>query len=333
MEKKVFLSIFSFATFLLLFGSMLFVSCTHNKMNLIPDVSLMSTKVEMRNGMVAFPSKEVFVKEMQYLSENQDKLGAWEAQFNGFTSMRSVYNQQMEVLNNYENANTRLSSDTVNLDSFLYQNRHLLTTKGQGEEKEIVRHVDDELLATVVNQIGMVQIADSVYKITYDSVRVAIASNATSLLNGRSSNLNVQFQHYKTVQRMIGESSCIQSYTYGGKNRRMIGGITSVNVGIYTSIGVAVKHQVQGRLGVWWRNKAKKLRIQGTISYNLTITPTNIANRTIDTGWSEDDGREGITLLNSVIIQNSYRIRSSNMTYSCQGDDSNYRSCNKTYAE
>lgn len=112
----------------------------------------LESEVSVVSGHIRFKNMTAFTNTVRLLQKGSD-YDAWESQFQGYTSMRRAYTE----------VSTRYSDKEFDRKELLsYQN--VVTARETPTGASFERVLCDNLLATVVNRDGVVQIGDSLYQ-------------------------------------------------------------------------------------------------------------------------------------------------------------------------
>ncbi|AXT61451.1 hypothetical protein D1816_14190 [Aquimarina sp. AD10] len=318
---------------LLLFISLavvgIFYSC--NREELEQDSGTIQ-KIEVNEGTLTFETQASFENTIEYLMKNQSNLDQWESQFSTFVSMRTAFENISE--NDIETMSKNNSnSGFENLVTF---------TEADGEI-EARMNIDDLVLATIVNEEGLVQVGASAYKIRYNKLYKVDKSNLDILKsiddlemkNSLKSN-NIEsfsvthnyFQFDAGELQTKADRDCTKRY-WKKKRKRLKGEQWTTNIGpFYSGAGARTKHQKRSAR-IWWRNKTQRLRLRlnGTYTQYFNGIPSPPINVNEDSGWRTDDGREAYTFDFCVNANCSFQINSLSSIHECTCDDGNYERC------
>ena len=298
-----------------------------------------SGEITAQAGILRFPSVQSFDETVSELRRQWRSRDAWERQWPEFTSMRAAFNGLTEA----EQERIGSMNDLSGYEGFL-------AIVGSGEDKEAVTVVEDEALATVLNEDGLVIIENAAFK--YGRYRVV---KATSYDESRLSELGryeesvpaegIEVMPFEQPTRRIFESqptiapetiggSCLNDYWHGGRlccMKRVVG-----EIGYYFQLSgffrVTGKHQ-RRTSGVWWRDAAPLLRVAATGSittcglFNGCSTgPINLSQEEADSGHIEFDINFG-----AVDTPSSDSVHELKITASATSDDYQYRECSMAW--
>ncbi len=246
---------------------------------------------QVKDGMLYFKTRADFDAVADYLIDSQedDGLDEFEVKLSPFRSLRTEFD---ELINQFQ------YSDNDSL--------------------EVDRIVEDPVFETLLNQEGMIQIADTIYQVTRDYVYSAHINHALiprkagsdmgqSVLRGSQVTLSstIPLVKYKIDRApyvpanpgknmdVMGRGECYVSFnTPGTKYRyRMKGSIWINNWGIYRSAGTELESQKIRRRGLrrWRHHRVNKIEISGTFSSKEEgATHTS----TISVGWIKYNAEE-----------------------------------------
>jgi len=221
----------------------------------------------VQNDRLYFESKSDFDSFMDHLIDNQDQsyLDEVERSINNFVSLRTV------------------------TDGFLSKN---LDEEFIGNQ-EAVRIVEDPVFESVLNQAAEIQIADSIYRVTYGYVYSVAAGNAEllsdiqlspSFSSKQSSDPTVRIvEVYRSKfsdislktdspEKVHGRGECWASFDIEeGPNRRyrLKGSSWIINWGIYRSFGSELESQQKRKKGIfrrWFHLRAQEVTMNATFS-------------------------------------------------------------------
>ena len=288
-----------------------------------------SQSITLKNGMIIFNTSDDFEKTIESLMKNQNNLDQWEKNFNGFTSMRTAYDN--------------LSEDDMQKIASNKSSHHFrdILKISDDQEPEALMNIDDEVLATLVNEQGLLQIGNEVYKFRYDMLyktaykdldKLANIDNYSKadLKNNNIETFEVSHNYFVTElsENFKADRTCDRRY-WKKDRKRLKGEQWTTNLGsLYSGAGARTKHQKK-TLGIWWRNKTQRLRLRLNGNYTQVFQgipqPPIAVNE--DSGWATDDGREAYTFDFCVNVNCSFQINSLTSTHECTCDDGNYESC------
>ncbi len=205
-----------------------------------------------------FESENSFKEALSYLFENQDDEYALDNSIPGFTS----YLRALEILADDGYGNFENYPNLVHL------------VEGTDIDKELTAVVEFELLKSVLNQDGIVQIAGDIYKYTDKYVYVTKNVNdVESLINSRYTDIeNLQIR--PILKKEIGVDSrwayfgsCSKNF-FWTTNKKVIGNAFALfDAGGFSEISLktrAMKHSWWG----WHTFRHRELVINGSGHYN-----------------------------------------------------------------
>jgi hypothetical protein len=206
--------------------------------------------VKVQNGRLVFSDNMQFRNTLLHL-KNESDLNAWERGFEGFVSMRASY--------------SRLSQKLADQDidqSQMVAYSELLRSVSDREGIAYGRAINDDWLAGIVNEKGIVQIGDSVYKITSDWVKV-VHFQYENELNKPSSRVIVRAvkkigkQMAQTTARIAYDDYQYKDYSFDGRRHRFVSNhwceVYPLPY-VYWSTGLRVEHQRKQTFGWGWSN-------------------------------------------------------------------------------
>ncbi|MFN4144440.1 MAG: hypothetical protein ACK4GN_01360 [Runella sp.] len=185
-----------------------------------------------------------------------------------------------------------------------------LTVITLGEEREVVRNVGSDALATLLNKEGKVIIGGELHKFLYDKMFIVKDyENSKSLRLDRSTQANREIEicqvkrgsllhHQNNNAKINGNTRYMEEYWSDGRKCRLAGSIDYenwtrdsdpylVNVYCYT------KHQTRSLWSIWWTTSINTIRLRVEFDgYNLNgfqghYGPFNIISQ--NDGWVQFD--------------------------------------------
>lgn len=289
------------------------------------------------NGRLAFDSKLTFENVVLTLGGMSDAdLMRWQNEnLPGFTS---VY-ERFENLTD-DDINKIASQETVNG----YQ--HIAYLRPDGEDMELVRTIDHDALAVLTNENGVLQIADRVYYMGYESTLEVISPSEQDIKTLTQTNwdgsVNIDIFDHPTKRTFSSTTSREETTVtcdryYYKKNRRRWKHEAVVNEGWLTSgINSTVKHQAK-ILGVWGNSSGNSLvlHVIGTFWQGDPINPSGPGH----TEFVND--RQGPFLSTKKLKWSFYTCVLTSCEFSADGTsffegngvDNSYRNCTLTFPE
>lgn len=201
------------------------------------------------DGRLKFSDSKAFGKTVSELNKTVN-FDQWEQQFEGFTSLRSAYRR----INLEEVANNAASLKA--LEAVMIKEQ---SSDGDSFERSIV----DPLLATLVNEKGLLQVGDSLYKISDKQVRKTHVKNIDEIdnLNSRQVIVKKPSKYGLSKGGRIAGTKEIDEYEYvtyyaDGRQHRYKSNGWAVNYWFenYRSTGIRVTHQRKVTFGWSWSN-------------------------------------------------------------------------------
>ena len=204
------------------------------------------------DGRLAFEHETAFQQTLQQLYAAQDKLDEWEKNVPNYRSMRTYFESMAEKMPE------EVKEIVDNIDAYRYTFTLLQEDNG---DRVLERNLYNDVLATLINDEGYLQIGDQVHRFTYThyySVDVA----AVDLLQ-EASLKNPQVMATKIEREVIFEDT-EQANLKGGLfvgecistsgNKRTRGKIIQ-EATFDNDCNIFTKHEKKV-VGVWWANKA-----------------------------------------------------------------------------
>ncbi len=307
------------------------LSCSENKVDSsatpIPQ-NLSSEKVKVVNGVLVFANQQEFDNTVTALRNKDSKvLDEWETQFTEFTSIRKAYNSITE-------ADMIKIGETQSLEG--YENFMVLIDSG--EDKEAMRIISSNAIATLFNQNGLVIINQNAYKYKFDKVLKMSKPSANDLLELAKPYPNSPKISLIDLERKINGVSikgikngrvmgilndhCLTEYWVGNSKRRIVGESNSNKNWegtIFNSINCKAKHQ-RRLAGIWWAQDVTKISLSITsyLKYTSSGSPVpglfpnpSELNDTNEVGW------EGCNDCYGTVYYSAWCRNSNNDEYSC----------------
>jgi hypothetical protein len=251
-----------------------FMSC--EKTNVIDDSRLVnrpeSTKlnnVKEENGVLRFESLEHLTNSLEIVKKNQKSLAWFETQFPNFTSSHKAYMSFSDA-------------DLVRTNGDFSSFKDYVTILSHDGEQYAEPTVDGYLVSLLTSKSGLILVANTVYKFTYDYVYTFDEHYLGDFLSKKLDIVNIPKVTKFQIQRNI---------VYDGKdrkadatlrwnfdwcenryesNRKMNGVISTTNVGFWTSVDATTKNQKKGFWGIWGNVSVPNLQISGSIGLSTS---------------------------------------------------------------
>ena len=247
MKNKI--NLFLLSTFFVVF---LFNSCSKEIVQEEREI-IQYEGFSLIDGMIAFDSESTFRTILDELFENQDNLDIWEKEVEGFTSLRTKY----------ESITDEMAEDILeNIDDYKY-----VFTLNEEEDgfKSADRNIASDVISTLVNDEGFLQIGDIVHRFTYsyyfstnaqnfDLLNVADIDSNHPKIEKTKIKREFIFEDISSAQTVAG----IRDYTVGectqtSGNKRVKGQIIREEI-FDNDCNIKTKHQKRV-FGIWWSNK------------------------------------------------------------------------------
>lgn len=252
----------------LLTGLLIFHSCERSPLDLQaePEKASAVAAFSVVDGRLVFQEMDTYRKILEELASNSHTLNEWEQQLTGYRSMFTAYQQLTEA--EQEQIGTAYLQDGALAG---YENI-VSIIRGPDGELEAVSNVDFPILERLVNDDGLIQIGDSLYKYTYNQIAKVVHADERQLkLLQRAHAGNMpSFGSIVQIERgtdpisaaRAGNNTCTSTYNNG--KRRLKGEINSFkNEPIDKGYSAVTKHQ-RKVLGIWWGDECPQLRVQGS---------------------------------------------------------------------
>lgn len=138
----------------------LLISCKEPNQIQVRDLS-QSELLKVKEGIFEFSSEAKFKETITYLKTLNDRgsLDKWESQWQGFRSMRTAYNQISEE-----------DQRIIDRNSSAKGYERFLSIIGEGDDRQAIRNVMDDALATLTNEKGVVKVGGVYRFYRYDSI-------------------------------------------------------------------------------------------------------------------------------------------------------------------
>lgn len=229
----------------------------------------------VEEGMLVFSSREVYEETLTSLSQLSDaELDVWEKSLaDDFRSMRTAFSQ----VNPEELIPQIPEKSRKNYQEFFFT----IQSDRYGE-LELIRPVDSDALASVLNDKGLVKIEDRYYFLTFDFVYEFkklpdLSEGIVPVVELFENDLNVRkYPISREIQAFDGSNfarvgTCSDEYR---RRWRVRGELWVTNTPpLYSGAGARAKHQ-RRRFGIWWARKADRisLDVDGEFSQTAFLT-------------------------------------------------------------
>ncbi len=305
-----------------------------------PDIKLIETSsqienVSVINGRLVFDTKETFENIFNSLKEKTtDELLDWQNKnFKGYYSVLELYERLSEE-DIMKIGNSKSVKGYENI-AFLKSDRYGL---------ELVRTIDDKILAVLTNNEGLIQIMDDIFYLQYDTIKEIKSPTELELHNLIQSNWNnsgdVKIITHPVTRKTISNSTskiqatntCIKEYK---SKRRFKLEATVTNTYISSGIYSKVKHQKKS-FGIWFNTKANKMRltIDGTFSQVNPINPNQSYSQYVywTTGLSSNVSKLTWTWYRCFFADCDFSTSTGATSYfEGYGDNNIYSNCTKAF--
>lgn len=210
--------------------------------------------VTVIDGRLVFANNEAFTQVIKEL-QTTHQYTQWETQFADYTSSRTAFSQ-------WEQADENKAAVSTGLIKLIA--KKVKSSRGSDDYQRII---PDDLLATLVNKEGLLQIGDTVCLVTESEVRKTVTKSIGQLSSVASSqviaspNVNLPIS-YSTDKSANGRLAAPLDqdeydetfYTYDGDLYRFYSNWWAIRYNFpssYTSTGINIKHQRDGTFS--WR--------------------------------------------------------------------------------
>lgn len=252
---------------------------------------------------LVFEDEVAFRKTLDDLYLSQEKLDVWENGIADYTSMRTYFETLAEID----------SEDLMNnLQEYMFTFTLIEEEDGM---KSMERNIYNDVIATLINKDGFMQIGKTVYRFTYDYFYSTDVSNISLLTSKSIDPRNTLVEITKINREFIFNDSNDGT----GTNRYLTGECTKTS-GSYRVKGqiireeifdndciIKTKHQ-RKRFGVWWANKT-----QISVSYSGNFVKLFSSCNPVPKPYFASSGYSG---------------NSSSITRTIQGNHSSWNGCN-----
>jgi hypothetical protein len=257
----VLLTIVTAATFF--FTSCEKTSVTDDNMLVNRTESTKLNNVKEENGVLRFESLKHLTNSLEVVKKNQKSLGWLEQQFPNFTSSRKAYRSLSDA-------------DLVRTNGDFNSFKDYVTIVTHDGERYAQPTVDGYLVSLLTSKNGLILVANTVYKFTYDYVYTFDEQYLGDFLSKKMDVASIpkvtKFQIQRNIvydgkDRKADATSrwnfdwCVSQYA---SNRKMNGVISTTNLGFWTDVDATTKAQKKG-WGVWRNIDVPSLEISGTI--------------------------------------------------------------------
>ena len=267
----------SIALALILAGLIMLHSCENSVLN-PQEVALPST-LSVVDGRLVFQNMEVYRETLEHLAANENTLDAWEQQFAGYTSITTAY-RRITVEEQEKIAKAYVEEGSL----AGFENVLSIVRDSEGELEEVC-NIGHPMIARTVNQFGLMQIGDTLYKYTYGHViRLGDPDERQVKLlqrshEGNMPDIGIPFPVKRSTREVTtlraDGNTCTQSYNNG--RRRVRGEINEFEAPGSQGWSAETKHQ-RKVLGIWWGDECPQLRVQGsgTVQWGSVVETVNV---------------------------------------------------------
>ena len=279
---------------------MVALSCNDNK-SADPHATVAIGKIDVMNGVLVFSDQQEFDNTLKELTnKDSEVLNKWEAQLLGFRSMRNAYNSITEQ-------DMVKVGESKSLRGF----DNCMTIIESNGEKEAVRIISSDAMATLFNKDGVVVIGKDAYKYKFEKIVKVLEANTLDIATLASfdyKGLQSKVTELALVRVIRGQGisvkngrpegvtndQCINQYV---SNRRLVGesNVTrTIGGSTFNSITCQAKHQ-RRFAGIWWAESISRIKLSLTSALknldgqNVNVIPSS-AERINDNNVSLDIG-------------------------------------------
>lgn len=213
--------------------------------------------VSLIEGRLKFKTMDVFKESIQELSKN--KINKIKTTFPDFYSARDVFSNLIK--NEFVDY-----KDYPNIVIEVYKN----------DELYLEPIIDYDLLSYFVNENGIIQIGDQIYKLTYDKLYQTNVSNLSQLTNNNFNNLGVKsskiIRETTEITLRSDDAQC-DSGIYKKKRRKykVSGELSTIASNIYSEIRCNSKHRKKAWYGAWIYKDAPWIKMDCDGLYSVSI--------------------------------------------------------------
>lgn len=251
LKKLLYLALFA------VIGITVLVSC--EKEDLATQNSIEFDGFSFVDGRLAFDNDASFRKTLDELYLSQDELDNWENGITGYTSMRSQFEEMTD-------------EDAEKLVGKIEENKFIFTLLEEANgDLSMERNLYNDVLATLVNFDGYLQIGDKVYRFTY-SHYYSVDVNDMELLkaeefgNPKVSKTEIKREFvFEDTEQISQRSYTVGECTTTSGKKRVKGLIVREEI-FDNDCNITTKHQKKV-LGIWWANSTS---ISVSFSGNFT---------------------------------------------------------------
>lgn len=238
---------FYFLTTMTLFSLFFLFSCEKENINVAENVNINNFTVT--EGMLVFEDETTLQKVLSELTDKQDELDAWEKNIPNFTSMRTKFDSYTDEVT---------ESLIENKQDYIFN----FALVNEGGEESIERNLYDDVLATIVNDEGYLQVGSKVHRFTYGDYYTVDKENLVLLQkldpNQANNSAISKTEIIRTFPELDNNMASPRKYTVRecvttDGNRRVVGSIVREDV-FRSSCIIKAKSQ-RRRFGVWWSNR------------------------------------------------------------------------------
>ncbi|WKV10647.1 hypothetical protein [Marivirga harenae] len=310
---------------LILLSVFLIASC-NNEEKVLPKTVVENTKFKMlklEDNIVSFETMDDFSEFLQKANEEEKFLAEFKEQFTGFKSNYEAY----------EAITASQVEDIISNPAAYESYAKIVENNG---EKYLEPIIDDANIRTVLNEKGILKIANRYYKFTYETVYISKdfsdldAENSMRTANVET--IDVVRGNGDTMRRP--NEDCRQDYQKKTWLRtldcRFRGRLWTTNIGsLYSGIGANTTHYVK-KAGIWYRDKAPMLRLKYDVNYTQSTPYGNIPlTDSFDSGEENDVRRIDETFEFCLNASCEFSFDDATSYHSGRGDaGNNFWSCN-----
>lgn len=227
---------------IVLIGCLVLTSC--QKENLTTADASEFEHFTLKEGRLAFTDKAAYDRVKASLYANQEGIKEWEASLPGFVSLRTQFDHLLEKEKTYLMQNAE------------HHNYHYAIVQ-EKDDASMERTIINDVLATMVNKDGFLQIGNTVYRFTYDQFYTTDVANIELLkhqqINSTNSNIVVTPIKRTYMVKDLDQpqrSTLLASCENRDNKLRTLGEIIREDI-IDDDCIVRTKHQIK-RFGIWW---------------------------------------------------------------------------------
>lgn len=214
--------------------------------------------VSEKEGMLVLKDEATLEAMIDYAFVNQKGFIGFESHFSGFTSNRKAYKDFDQSVFERGDVDVAAIADIITI----------VTEDG---EDYVEPTVDAILISYILNDKGMVQVGDHVYKYTYDKVYKFDSEHLPAYLAHRNPN-RISEVYAQPIERMVDGhqrvdvAQCDNVYASG---RKMSGELSATNALLYCEVKVQTKNRRRGWFNTWFYQDAETLEQRGQVVWAL----------------------------------------------------------------